>query len=341
MRLLIVGLDGLDHRLVRMWNLWPRGALSEMRPTDACTTPIEWTCMATGLPPEKHGIVGMRAPGGRLWEHTDVVPGARAFWRIFERLDYRVGIIGWPVLTNPAHEVKGWMIGGYSVVPPTCWPLGLFDVGGVKPHWDENSWQEAGHPNPMLVWPPGAGDPLQAELDERAESMQAMSLATVDRAYGTLRALQRHDPVDVAVLYTHATDLPGHYLYCDRYRGMLRQVYRRALTWLDGLIDELKPEAWLVVSDHGMQRYRPWNNGRVPDAQPSHDGEHLQLRRLRMKDGRTQYAGATHGPYPAVPMGVAAASKPLPQRVHVTDVFDIALRLGMTPEDRLRSWGYE
>lgn len=341
MKLLIVGLDGVDHRLVKHWGLW-QGPLSEVQPSECCCTPVEWTSMATGLRPAQHGITRVAHPDGRSWAHDDLEKRRGIWWSIYERLGYRAGIVGWPVLTNPAHKVRGWMVGGYSVIPQTVWPEEYAQVEGVKSHYDEHSWQaESGVP-PLFVYPPDAPPPTQADLDERAESLQRMAWRNLERAFGTTLDLCRHDPVDIAAVYTHTTDSSGHYLCSPRYQEKLRLVYKHAFVLFDQLLSELQPEAWLLLSDHGMRQFLPWvDDVGAADMSPNHEGEVLGQRAIRMRDGRVQYAGACHPRGPMAPFGIAASSGRLQSRLRPWDVYDVILRLGMTVEDRLRSFGYD
>ncbi len=65
-RAIIVGLDGLDPRLVRRWmdegrlpnlkKLSERGTLSDLQTTYPAMSPVAWSSFATGVNPAKHGI---------------------------------------------------------------------------------------------------------------------------------------------------------------------------------------------------------------------------------------------------------------------------------------------
>jgi predicted AlkP superfamily phosphohydrolase/phosphomutase len=102
-------------------------------------SPALWTTIATGVPPERHGIHGFvvgesrdgtdpagggtgdgdgaRAAGGRtggppVRPVTSAMRRAPAFWNILPEFDRKVGVVGW-LVTWPAEPVDGFVVSSY------------------------------------------------------------------------------------------------------------------------------------------------------------------------------------------------------------------------------------
>jgi predicted AlkP superfamily pyrophosphatase or phosphodiesterase/thioredoxin-like negative regulator of GroEL len=119
--LLLVGWDGADLEIIErlrregrlpvLDGLARRGALGVLRSEEPMISPILWTTLATGVSPERHGILGFFEPapdGGRRY----VTSGARrvpAFWNIATEAGLPVGVVSW-YATWPAEPVLGFLV---------------------------------------------------------------------------------------------------------------------------------------------------------------------------------------------------------------------------------------
>jgi predicted AlkP superfamily pyrophosphatase or phosphodiesterase len=121
-QLIVIGIDGADWNMVdpliadgRLPNLASliergvRGSLETLEPT---LSPIIWTTIATGYPPEVHGITGFLDPrnGVPFTSNARRVP---AFWQLVSEAGLRVSVVGWWV-SWPAEPVEGAIVSAYS-----------------------------------------------------------------------------------------------------------------------------------------------------------------------------------------------------------------------------------
>jgi predicted AlkP superfamily phosphohydrolase/phosphomutase len=141
-RVVIVGLDGADWRVIRplveqgrmpvFRRLVSEGAAGILLSMQPSASPSLWTTIATGVGPDRHGIHGFVVPAGRpagaaaggqdaaeaAAHGEDVRPvtssmrRAPAFWNILPRYDRKVGVVGW-LVTWPAEPVDGFMVSSY------------------------------------------------------------------------------------------------------------------------------------------------------------------------------------------------------------------------------------
>ena len=116
---LVVGIDGGEWRVIE--HLWQQGELPNLKAladsgtravlkTAYTTSPIIWTTLATGHPPEIHGIEGftVKTDQGEVPVSSSVrkVP---ALWNMADRAGLKVASLGWWA-TWPAETVNGILI---------------------------------------------------------------------------------------------------------------------------------------------------------------------------------------------------------------------------------------
>jgi predicted AlkP superfamily phosphohydrolase/phosphomutase/Tfp pilus assembly protein PilF len=121
-KVVVVGVDGADWRVIepliaagRLPNfarLVRDGATGPLQSTEPMLSPLLWTTMATGKPPEEHGILnftvadpetGRKVPISRLYRKVD------AFWNMLSDYGRSVDIVGW-LATFPAETINGVMV---------------------------------------------------------------------------------------------------------------------------------------------------------------------------------------------------------------------------------------
>ena len=122
LRLLLVGLDGADWqiaeplvaagKLPNLARLRSGGAWGDLRSATPMLSPLLWTSIATGKPPDKHGIIdflvieprtGQKVPISSTFRKT------RALWNIYSDAGRTVDFVAWWA-TWPAETVRGHMI---------------------------------------------------------------------------------------------------------------------------------------------------------------------------------------------------------------------------------------
>ena len=116
-RVAIVGVDGCDWEVIgplieagelpTFKKLMDRGCSGPLRSMEPLMSPIIWTSMSTGKPPEEHGVTGFVNEAGV--PVNAAMKTAAPIWDIVSAYGAQVGIVGWYV-TWPAHEVNGFMV---------------------------------------------------------------------------------------------------------------------------------------------------------------------------------------------------------------------------------------
>ncbi len=294
-RVLFVGLDGADWQFLdpllaagRMPNLarilagGARGTLHSFQPL---LSPLIWTTIATGVPPEVHGVLDFfeRGPGG---QPAMIGSGARqvpALWNILSALDVPVGVVGWWA-SHPAERVTGVIVSN-RVNNSTFPGADTSDLAGAvwPPDWTARvaelrvamtqvpadriqalarvSQQEIGRALEPATPP---GQPLRMLIQTVALSETTARIAAA--------AWRELDP-NLLMVYFEGTDGIGHLFapyvsppvagappaMVERFGDTSAAYY----AWLDGLLGDLfallGPEDTLVLcSDHGFQ----WGEGR-------------------------------------------------------------------------------
>ena len=117
-RVLLVGLDGIDwasfvgelaaHRLPALAALAKRGMAVPLRALPPLHGPANWTTIATGQPPEQHGVVrytegwagGVRAAGLDGW-------AAPPMWQRTAAAGLATVAVGWPCSASPGVAMSG------------------------------------------------------------------------------------------------------------------------------------------------------------------------------------------------------------------------------------------
>lgn len=122
-KVVIIGLDGADWRLLRPWmadgrlptlaRLQAEGTTGPLRSTIRPESSVAWSSFATGVNPGKHGVYGfVRWTEGydfQLANSSSV--GAPRFWGILDRAGYNVGLINIP-FTYPPDPIHGFLVSG-------------------------------------------------------------------------------------------------------------------------------------------------------------------------------------------------------------------------------------
>jgi tetratricopeptide (TPR) repeat protein len=289
-RLVLLGLDGLDWafldsriergslpQFARLRNEGLSGPIESLRPV---LSPILWTTMATGVGPDRHGVLDfleIDAAG----EPVPVTSRSRktlAFWDLARRWGLTVGVVNW-FGTWPAEPVRGWMVSdrlsyhSFFFASP-----GPAETGLTHPPELLDGLEELVVPEERLTeedLAPYFGD-LPAALERaRADRLAARELKqfrhliAAGRTYQAvaLRLLEER-PAELTALYLDSYDTACH-LYApylpprsawieprlyELYRPAVDRVTEDLDAFLGRLLDRLGPrDRLLVVSDHGFR----------------------------------------------------------------------------------------
>jgi predicted AlkP superfamily phosphohydrolase/phosphomutase/tetratricopeptide (TPR) repeat protein len=317
----LIGIDAADwltiDRLVQKGSLpafaqlKSSGRTGVMLSTPPLVSPIIWTTIATGAPPEKHGVFDfvVDTPGGVQQPVRSVDRRAPALWTLFSAYGQRVGVVGWWA-TWPAEHVRGTIVTD-RLAPQLLQPHAGDDTGVV---WPPEAVQRL---RPLTLRPQQIGyDELARYIAinpaeyERAHSLlerhsddiyedKVAHLATIVASTHTYAAIAvdtlRRERPDLLAVYLEVVDSVSHLFVQEPRRGpsAIERAYRDADDLIAQVARASSPDTLIVVcSDHG---FYPPTASVVEDA-----------------DDLTGPATAWHRPYgivAAAPAGILSGRK--------------------------------
>ena len=283
---LVVGLDGADWKIVdplmaagRMPNLRrlvDNGVRSNLLTITPMLSPVIWTSIATGVEPQRHGVLDFLAPtaSGASEPVTSAARRAPAVWEMLSEAGARVGVTGWWA-TWPAEPVNGYMVTdrvayqlfGYSSDPRSAagktWPASAYDT--VLPlivPTDSVPWSEVeGYLD---------GDRKRLEEfnpDERERLGEFRTLLAAGKTYlDVALAMRMKENPRFETVYFEATDTVGHLFMGYRpprlpsvdakgfesFGSMVDRTYENADRVLGRLLEGREGWTVIVLSDHGF-----------------------------------------------------------------------------------------
>ncbi|HET6373746.1 MAG TPA: alkaline phosphatase family protein, partial [Candidatus Polarisedimenticolia bacterium] len=121
-RLVVIGLDGADWQIARpmieagklpnLARLAREGSSADMRSLTPTLSPLLWTTIATGKPPEQHGIIDFLVRDARTRQMVPISSTFRkvpALWNIYTRAGRTADFIAWWA-TWPAETINGHLV---------------------------------------------------------------------------------------------------------------------------------------------------------------------------------------------------------------------------------------
>lgn len=241
-RLLVVAWDGASPGLVRRWikmgalpvlaQLMEEGAWGKVESTIPPVTAPAWASFHTGTNPGRHGIFGWAVR--RQGSYRPALADGRAvplptFWELASGVG-RVGVVGFP-LTHPARELEGF------------WVPGLLAPRGAE-----------GHPPGVMASVeravPGycTTPPDWTRWTDPVQWTRQLETMTVEQAQ-VLCSLAGSDPPELVGVHFQTTDTVQHFRWGE---PEPLQVFRAADRALGQILETLRPENTVVLSDHGM-----------------------------------------------------------------------------------------
>ncbi|MEM6532503.1 MAG: alkaline phosphatase family protein [Myxococcota bacterium] len=313
--IVVIGIDGAEWSVIEpliragqmpnLAKLMSEGAYGDLETIEPILSPIIWTSIATGHPPERHGITWFMERDPATGETSPIGSRTRkvkAIWNIASDADKTVATVGWWA-TWPAEQVNGWIVSdhiaghGFGLRAKE----GRTELGKTHPASLLDSLR------PLVVRPTQITDGevrrfmdvTDAELETRNGNAMEFSnplhhflyaLATLKtyRAAGRL-TLRRTQP-DLAMFYFEAVDSLSHLFmkYMPprmnglsdelqrKFSRVVPEIYRQQDEVLGELIAAAAPNTtFVVVSDHGFKtggnRLNEAMNTKVSDAHQWHE----------------------------------------------------------------------
>ncbi|MGQ9834402.1 MAG: alkaline phosphatase family protein [Thermoanaerobaculaceae bacterium] len=299
-RLVVLGLDALDWQLVD--ELTAKGALpnfhkllqgalqAELHVPAPLISPVVWTTIATGQPPQVHGVLDFLEPdpaGGPphpVSAHSRKVP---AIWEMLAASGKSVAVIGWWA-TFPAQAPLGGVLYSDRLTEQLLGLQSLIPGLADPPRAQEEALQLAVKPQDLTLEQLKAFAPIQPEelsaLDQRGWEDPVAGLARLLAATSTVERLTAKElraSRDALFVYLEGTDTVGHLFApyrppalptvdpasARRFGQVVDRYMAQVDAWLGSILKELRPEDSLViVSDHGFT----WGNDRPQVASGTH-----------------------------------------------------------------------
>ncbi len=261
-RVVLVGIDGASWsvidpllaqgKLPNLAALLARGASAELATVEPVISPVVWTSIATGQPPEVHGVHNFFADARTIAAPT-----------IFERLavqGLRVGsydwLVAWPPRALPGgFDIPGWLRRDLATQPP-----GVFSRAGVPDYRYSNTGIKS------------------------RKGFYATSFRELARKAATWNQLERFYQIDAGAVSFYAIDALSHRFWADSFpaefdadeKPELELGYERSIPdayvavdrALGEIASALPPEsALIVVSDHGFKAREEWERVWAYDLQ--------------------------------------------------------------------------
>jgi tetratricopeptide (TPR) repeat protein len=290
-RVIILGLDGMDPhtvdtmlaegKLPNFAKLRTEGAYGRLISSKPLLSPIIWTTIATGKPPDQHQIghfVAVNEKTGEQLPVTSQMRKVKALWNILSEAERSVAVVGWWA-TWPAETVAGAIVSDH-----TCYHF-LFEEGAtgssdttglvsppdleaaVRPMIKRPADLTAKDIAPFVtVSEQEVSRPFHFD-DDLSHFKWALATAETYRAIGTY--LWQQQQPDVLMLYVEATDsvahLFGHLFRAQGLAGELaaqQQRFGRAVEEMYLYADRLVGDVMrlmddrttlVVLSDHGFE----------------------------------------------------------------------------------------
>jgi predicted AlkP superfamily phosphohydrolase/phosphomutase/Flp pilus assembly protein TadD len=296
-RILVLALDGMEPAVVDLLmsegklpnfaKLRQEGAYGRLRSAVPLLSPVVWTTIATGKPPDQHKIghfVAINPTTGARLPVTSRMRKVKALWNIFSAAGRSVEVVGWWA-TWPAEAVRGAIVSDhlcYHFLMEQAGSTGQVAQGLTYPP------ELAASLAPLVTRPTDltASDVapfVKVDAEELARPFEfdddlshfRWALATT-RSYTRIGLnLWKKERPDLGMVYVEATDstahLFGHLFRAEELSGELRsqqERYGHAVEAMYAYADEIVGEfiaamddrtVLIVLSDHGFQL------GKLPD----------------------------------------------------------------------------
>jgi len=274
----VIGLDGADWELIdpliargrlpNLARLKAGGAWGPMRSMDPMLSPLLWTTVATGKPPEQHGIIDFLVRDARTGKPVPVSSRARkvkALWNMLGDAGRTSDIVAWWA-TWPAEPTEGHIVSDRVAYSTFSFTQGLEDAAGAT--WPKEYFAAIRGRLVVAAAIPDAelrrfadATPEEfrrlATIVASARSYQAAGLDLLAQGQPDLFALYYQGIDEVSHRFAHFMP-PKMAMVTDdefrRYRGTVEAYYEYQDALLGAILGRLAPETIVIVlSDHGFR----------------------------------------------------------------------------------------
>ncbi len=283
-RVLLIGWDAADWKIINplldqglmptLEDLVNHGVIGNLATLHPVLSPMLWNSIATGMRPDKHGILGFIEPDpqtGRVRPVTSTSRKVKAIWNILTQRGYKTHVLGW-FAGHPAEPINGIAVSDlYPYATASLekeWPLA---PGAVHPEsLRETFAQLRMHPEEVTeaaILPiiPRAAE-IDQEKDKRLEGF-AKILSENCSIHNAATWILQNQPWDFMAVYYNGIDHFCHgYMHFhpprmegipedqfEIYKDVVNGAYRFHDMMLQTLVELAGPDTTIIlVSDHGF-----------------------------------------------------------------------------------------
>jgi len=283
-KVLLIGWDAADWKLINkfmdegkmpaMKSLVERGVMGNLATLDPPFSPMLWTTIATGVRPDKHGILGFSEPTSNqmgVRPVSSISRKVKAIWNILTQKGLKTHVVGWWP-SHPAEPINGvmvsnhfqhvsnsidkaWQLAAGAVHPPEL--SGLFAHFRVHPQELTSQHIQPFVPNFYKI---------DQDKDKHLESI-AKIIAEASSIHAAATLILENEEWDFVGVYHDAIDHFGHGFMnfhppkmqsvpqdmFDLYNGVIEAGYRFHDLMLARMIQLAGDDATIIiVSDHGF-----------------------------------------------------------------------------------------
>lgn len=283
-KILLVGWDSADWKMINrlidegkmptMKYLVENGTMGNMATLDPPFSPMLWTSIATGMRPDKHGILGFSEPDPNMHAIRPVSSTSRkvkAIWNILTQKEMKCHVVGWWP-SHPVEPINGVMISNHyqrealdknrqwTMAPGTVHPAELSDFFAhfrISPR--ELTVQ---HIQPFVP----DYEKIDQDQDHRLESIAKIT-AECSSIHAAATMIMEMEEWDLMAVYYDSLDHYSHGFMnynpprmpnipedqFELYKGVVEAGYRYHDMMLKRLIEMAGEDATvMVISDHGF-----------------------------------------------------------------------------------------
>jgi tetratricopeptide (TPR) repeat protein/predicted AlkP superfamily pyrophosphatase or phosphodiesterase len=305
-RVALFGVDGADWQIIdpliergelpNLARLKAGGAWGNIKAMTPMLSPLLWTTVATGVSPDRHGIIDFLVRNEATGESVPVSSHRRkvkALWNIYTDAERESAFIAWWA-SWPAEEVFGHLVSDRVAYSLFGYESSAADLQGAThpPSYFEHIRPELVDDSSITLAELQRFAPIEEAMfaDQREQLKsdrtairlpvnQLRKILSSSQSYQTiaLDILSRGQP-DLFALYYQGLDEIGHRFAhymppkmemvsdeeFQRYRGVVDEYYRYQDRQLGQVLDALEPDTTVIVlSDHGFE-----NGSSRPKGEP-------------------------------------------------------------------------
>jgi tetratricopeptide (TPR) repeat protein len=283
-KVLLIGWDAADWKIINplldqgrmpaLEDLVNHGVIGNLATLHPVLSPMLWNSIATGMRPDKHGILGFMEPDpqtGSVRPVTSTSRKVKAIWNILTQCGYKTHVVGW-FAGHPAEPINGISVSDlypYAVAPlEKPWPL---PPGAVHPESLRETFARLRmHPGEVTQAAILPMIPRAPEIDQEKDKRlgaYAKVLSENCSIHNAATWILRNEPWDFLAVYYNAIDHFCHGFMqfhpprmegipedqFEIYKDVVNGSYRFHDMMLQTLVELAGPETTVIlVSDHGF-----------------------------------------------------------------------------------------